>query len=133
MTLTFNPQTYGNLLAEVLPQPIANESEYQRVLALIESMMQRTISTEEDRLLNLFLILVEKFEADHYPASSTSTPHRRLKHLLETNNLQAQDLVGIFESVDVITAIIEGKQPIEPHQAQQLADRFHLPATVFLQ
>jgi antitoxin component HigA of HigAB toxin-antitoxin module len=56
-----------------------------------------------------------------------------LAEVLPQPILQAQDLVGIFESVDVIAAIIEGKQPIKPHQAQQLADRFHLPATIFLQ
>jgi HTH-type transcriptional regulator / antitoxin HigA len=53
---------------------IANESEYQRVLAIIESLMHQTISAEQERMLNLFLILVEKFEADNYPLPNTSTP-----------------------------------------------------------
>jgi HTH-type transcriptional regulator / antitoxin HigA len=132
MTLTFNPQTYGSLLAEVLPQPIANESEYQRVLAIIESLMHQTISAEQERMLNLFLILVEKFEADHYPLPNTSTPHRRLQHLIEANNLPTIELVGIFGSVAMLTDILDGKKTINSSQAQQLADRFHLPITIFL-
>jgi hypothetical protein len=39
MTLTFNPKIYGSLLVEVLPQQIAHESEYQIVLAIVESLM----------------------------------------------------------------------------------------------
>jgi HTH-type transcriptional regulator / antitoxin HigA len=132
MTLTFNPQIYGSLLAEVLPQPIANESEYQRVLAIIESLMHQNISTEEERMLNLFLILIEKFEADNYPIPCTSTPQRRLQHLIEANNLPATELVGIFGSVATLNDVLDGKKVINSNQAQQLADRFHLPATIFL-
>ena len=81
MTFTFNPNTYANLLIEVLPQPIATEAEYQRVLAIIESLINKEVtSLEEDRLLDLFVILVEKFESEHYPSQKLSTPHSRFIH-----------------------------------------------------
>jgi HTH-type transcriptional regulator / antitoxin HigA len=112
---------------------IANEAEYQRVLAIIESLMHQTISAEQERMLNLFLILVEKFEADNYPLPNISTPRRRLQHLMETNNLPTTELVGIFGSVAMLTDILDGKKIISSSQAQQLADRFHLPVTVFLE
>jgi HTH-type transcriptional regulator / antitoxin HigA len=119
MTLTFNRENYANLLAEVLPQPILHgrgfanetEAEYQRVLALVELLMNKQdISTEEDRLLDLFVILVEKFESKNYPSQNLSTPHTRLLHLMEANQLQPADLISVFGSSDLAAEVIDGKK-----------------------
>jgi HTH-type transcriptional regulator / antitoxin HigA len=133
MTLTFNRTTYANLLAEVLPQPISTEAEYQRVLVIVESLINKeTTSLEEDRLLDLFVILVEKFESEHYPSQNLSTPHSRLIHLMEANHLQPADLIGVFGSSDLVAEVIDGKRSINKSHAQKLSDRFNLPSTLFL-
>ena len=80
MTLTFNPKTYANLLVEVLPQPIESETEYQRVLSIVESLINKqNTSIEEDSLLDLFVILVEKFESENYLRQNLSTPLRSIE------------------------------------------------------
>lgn len=133
MTLTFNRENYANLLAEVLPQPIETEAEYQRVLAIVELLMnKKATSPEENRLLDLFVILVEKFESEHYPSQNLSTPHSRLLHLMEANNLKAVDLIGVFGSSDIVSDVIEGKRSIDKNYAEKLSDRFNLPTTIFL-
>jgi HTH-type transcriptional regulator / antitoxin HigA len=133
MTLTFNRTTYANLLAEVLPQPIATEAEYQRVLTIVEVLINKeTTSLEEDRLLDLFVILVEKFESEHYPSQNVSTPHSRLIHLMEANHLQLADLIGVFGSSDLVAEVIDGRRSIDKSHAQKLSDRFNLPSTLFL-
>jgi HTH-type transcriptional regulator / antitoxin HigA len=98
MTLTFNRAAYANLLADVLlPQPIRSQAEYERVLGIIEaSMNKETVSREEEQLIDLFVILVEKFESEHYPSQNRSTPHSRLLHLMDTNDVQPADLVLEF-------------------------------------
>ncbi len=133
MTLTFNRETYANLLVEVLPQPIETESEYQRALAIIELLMNKqTTSLEETRLLDLFVILVEKFESEHYPSQNLSTPHSLLLHLIEANHLQPTDLIGVFGSSDLAAEIIEGKRSIDKTHAEKLSDRFNLPLAIFM-
>jgi HTH-type transcriptional regulator / antitoxin HigA len=133
MTLTFNRDNYANLLVEVLPQPIQSKAEYQRVLAIVELLMnKKDISAEEDRLLDLFVILVEKFESEYYPSQNLSTPHSRLLHLMEANHLQPIDLVGVFGSSDLVSEVIDGKRSIDKNHAEKLSDRFNLPATIFL-
>jgi HTH-type transcriptional regulator / antitoxin HigA len=133
MTLTFNRESYANLLVEVLPQPIQSEAEYQRVLAIVELFMnKKDISAEENRLLDLFIILVEKFESEHYPSPKRSTPHSRLLHLMEANNLRSTDLIGVFGSSDLAADIIEGKRSIDKIHAEKLSDRFNLPVSIFL-
>jgi HTH-type transcriptional regulator / antitoxin HigA len=133
MTLTFNRENYANLLAEVLPQPIETEAEYQRVLAIVELLMnKKDITAEEDRLLDLFVILVDKFESERYPSQNLSTPHSRLLHLMEANNLRPVDLIGVFGSSDLATEVIEGKRSIDKTHAEKLSDRFNLPSALFL-
>jgi HTH-type transcriptional regulator / antitoxin HigA len=133
MTLTFNRESYANLLSEVLPQPIETEVEYKRVLAIVESLMNKKASSlEENRLLDLFVILVEKFESEHYPSQNISTPHSRLIHLVEANNLQPVDLIDIFGSIDLAAEVIDGKRSIDRNHAEKLSDRFNLPSSIFL-
>jgi HTH-type transcriptional regulator / antitoxin HigA len=63
---TFNRVAYANLLADVLPQPIRSQAEYNRVLGIIEaSMNKETVISEEEQLIDLFVILVKKFESEH--------------------------------------------------------------------
>jgi HTH-type transcriptional regulator / antitoxin HigA len=133
MTLTFNRAAYANLLADVLPQPIRSQSEYERVLGIIEaSMNKETVSSEEEQLIDLFVILVEKFESEHYPSENRSTPHSRLLHLMDANDVQPADLVDVFGSSDQVLQVIDGKQSIDLNQAEKLSDRFNLPLKLFL-
>ena len=95
-------------------------------------MNKKATSLEESRLLDLFVILVEKFESEHYPSQNISTPHSRLLHLLEANNLQSVDLIDIFGSIDIVSEVIDGKRSIDRNHADKLGDRFNLPSSLFL-
>jgi HTH-type transcriptional regulator / antitoxin HigA len=134
MTLTFNRAAYANLLADVLPQPIRSQAEYDRVLGIIEAsiMNKGTVSSEEEQLIDLFVILVEKFESEHYPSENRSTPHSRLLHLMDANDVQPADLVDVFGSRDLVLEVIDGKRSIDLTQAEKLSDRFNLPSKLFL-
>jgi HTH-type transcriptional regulator / antitoxin HigA len=83
-------------------------------------------------ICTLFVILVEKFESEHYPSQNLSTPHSRLLHLMEANNLQAVDLISVFGSSNIVSEIIAGKQSIARNHAQKLSERFNLPIALFL-
>jgi HTH-type transcriptional regulator / antitoxin HigA len=113
--------------------PLETEAEYQRVLAIVELLMNKDApSLEENRLLDLFVLLVEKFESEHYPSQKLSTPHSRLLHLMEANNLQAADLISVFGSSDIVSDVIEGRRSIDKNHAEKLSDRFNLPLALFL-
>ncbi len=62
MTRTFNPQSYGQLLAKYQPKIITTEENYQAI-ALAEELDRRPHRTpEEDAFLELLITLIEKFE-----------------------------------------------------------------------
>jgi HTH-type transcriptional regulator / antitoxin HigA len=133
MTLTFNREVYANLLKEALPRAISTEEEYERALSIVEVLMYKeNLTIEEDQIYDLFIILIEKFEAENYPLQNLSTPHSRLLHLIEANDLKQTDLLDIFGSSGIASEVINGKREISKTHAKKLGARFNITPSVFL-
>lgn len=67
MTLTFDKDVYGRLLAEVQPKVITNEEENERYLNIAEQLMAcKNRTPEQNALLKLLVTLIEDFEDEHY-------------------------------------------------------------------
>jgi len=133
MTAALDQESYGKLLAEALPQVIETEEENERLLALVDSLMAKgdNLSPEEDKLFDLLVTLIEKFEDEHYQLNA-STPHSLLQHLMEARNLKQSDLVGILGSKGVTSEVINGKRGISKAQAKALGEFFHVSSALFL-
>ena len=56
------------------PKLIKTEEEYEQTLAVIESMMNRDRTTEQSDLFDLLVVLVERYEDEHYPIPEASPP-----------------------------------------------------------
>jgi HTH-type transcriptional regulator / antitoxin HigA len=132
MTLTFNSQTYGTLLAQYQPKVINNDEDNEQAIALAEELAHRPNRTlEESALYNLLIALIEKYEQEHYPMEQ-STPHSMLLHLMEARDLKQADLVQILGSSGVVSEIINGKQKITMAEAKALAEFFNVDSALFL-
>lgn len=131
MTLTIDRDRYGSLLAEYQPQPITTEAENERALAVVEKLMAKDRSLEEDALLDLWVLLVEQFEEEHYPINNAA-PHEMLKFLMEQRDLRQADLVGILGSRGVISEVVNGKRSISKNQAKALGEFFHVSPELFI-
>lgn len=89
------------------------------------------LSPEERELLDLMVVLVERFEADAYPIDDAA-PVDVLRELLESNGLKQKDLVPDIGSRGVVSEILTGKRAISKRQAKALADRFGVSPAIFL-
>jgi HTH-type transcriptional regulator / antitoxin HigA len=133
MTLTFNREAYAGLLTDFLPQPISTEAENERALVAVEALMHKgNLTPEEDRLYDLLVILIEKFEHENYPLQNASTPLSRLLHLMEANNLKQTDLLDVFSSSGIGSEVVNGKREISKTQAKKLGERFNVSPALFL-
>ena len=132
MTLTFNPDTYGTLLSRYRPKAIATEAENESTIALAEELEHRPHRTpEEEALLDLLVILIEKFEDEHYPIPE-GPPQSMLLHLMEARSLKQEDLVGILGSRGVVSEVVNGKRGISKNQAKVLAEFFGVDVGLFI-
>jgi HTH-type transcriptional regulator / antitoxin HigA len=129
----FNKKIYGSLLATVLPQAIENDAELDRMMEVIDALVDKgdDISTEEEKLLILLSDIVEKYEDEHYPIND-APPHEVLKFLMEQHDLKQKDLLPIFGSSGIASEVVNGKRAISKTQAKALAQRFGISAEVFI-
>ena len=132
MTLTFNPETYAQLLAKYQPKVITNDTENEQAILIAEELAHKTSRTsEESALYELLITLIEKYENDTYPMGET-TPLSTLLHLMEARGLKQADLIGVIGSSGVISEVINGKREISKAQAKALGDFFHVDAGLFI-
>lgn len=125
---------YGRLLAETLPTVITTETNYKRMLAKVEAMMERdeeVLSPEEVTLLDLLVMLVDCYEDAHYVIAG-GTPHEMLSHLMESRGLTHKDVWELFGSRGVASEVLNDKRSISKAQARALADFFHVSADLFI-
>jgi HTH-type transcriptional regulator / antitoxin HigA len=131
MIHTIDRNVYGDLLAQYQPKAIETESENEAAITLAESLEHRQRTPEEDALLELLIILIEKFEDTSYPVENVE-PSRMLLHLMEARNMKQEELVGVIGSRGVVSEIVNGKRSISKAQAKALGQLFHVSPSLFI-
>lgn len=127
-----NLRRYGRLLAATVPGVIKTEQENERLLAEVDKLMRKkSLSPEEEKLLDLLVALIEDFEEQHYQLNA-STPHAILKELMEARGVKASELWKLFGSKGVASEVINGKRAISKAQAKALAEYFKVSADLFI-
>ena len=133
-TIDLDTKRYGRLLARALPAVIKSESENDRMLGVIEELMEKgedRLTAEENALLELLVDLVHDFEETQYPLPS-SPPHKMVAFLMEQRGLKAKDLWPVLGSKSRVSEILSGKRAISKDQAKTLAAFFHVGVEVFI-
>jgi HTH-type transcriptional regulator/antitoxin HigA len=131
MTLTFNPDKYKELLTAYLPRVIKTEAENEQALAIVEDLMHRKRSPEENELYQLLITLIEKFEQEYYQPNQQNNPQSMLLFLLEQSDQTKADLQAVLGSETLVDDILNGNQKINPELTQKLAAFFHVEASIF--
>jgi HTH-type transcriptional regulator / antitoxin HigA len=139
MIHTINRNIYGDLLAQHQPKAIETEAENEAAIILAESLEHRQRTPEEDALLELLIILIEKFEETSYPLPNLEAD-RMLLHLMEARNMKQEELVGVIGSRGVVSEIVNGKRfsdgeampTISKAQAKVLGELFHVSPSLFV-
>jgi HTH-type transcriptional regulator / antitoxin HigA len=132
MTQIIDLKVYSQLVAEVTPKVIETEDEYEQFLAVAERLTFKQLQTpEESALYDLVTMLVETYEAQHYPIDRSS-PVEVLEHIIESSGIDRSDLAEIFGSIEAVDRVLAGRELITPTQADTLARRFKLSPGIFL-
>jgi HTH-type transcriptional regulator / antitoxin HigA len=128
-----NPARYKRLLSQTMPVVIETEAENERMLKVIEKIMDKgeKLSPEEEKLLKLLTRLVEDFEERYYHPRD-ATPLEVLHHLMESRSTKQTHLWEVFGSKGIASEVLNGKRGISKTHARALAEYFHVPADLFI-
>ena len=94
-------------------------------------MAAKNRTPEQDALLDLLVILIEKFEQEYYQHKG-STPQSILQHLMEARDISQSELADIIGSKGVTSEILNGKRSISKKLAKVLGEFFHVSPELFI-
>ncbi|MDD5301452.1 MAG: helix-turn-helix domain-containing protein [Gallionella sp.] len=114
--------------------PIHNKAQYNRMVQLMNSLVDEVGGNEKHPLADLLEIvgdIIAVYEDHHYPITDAE-PREVLRLLMEQNSLQQKDLAIELGSQSVVSEILSGKRAINARQAKALAARFAVLPGAFL-
>jgi len=123
--------SYAALLSETRPEVIRNEQQNQACIRRLEELTsKKSVTRAEEKLIDLLTLLIEDFEAKHYPVPDAS-PVAIVRHLMEAHHLRQKDLVGIFGTESIASEVLHGKRELTREHIARLSKRFAVSPAVF--
>ena len=89
------------------------------------------MTPEKDSFLDLLTLLISNYEDKHFPIPE-GDPVEVLRHLMESQDLKQEDLVGVIGSRGVVSEVVNGKRSISKAQAKALAEYFGVDVGCFI-
>ncbi len=114
-------------------RPIHTEAEYDRMVALMDSLLVEAGDNEDhplSSLLDLVSDLVSNYDQEHYPIEPAE-PKEVLRFLMDSRGLKQEDLSAIVPQSN-LSAILSGKRKISATLAGKLGKFFGISPAVFV-
>jgi HTH-type transcriptional regulator/antitoxin HigA len=113
------------------PKIIKSDADYRKALAHVESLMDAESGSQKESELELWSLLVERFEETHYPVDSPD-PVEAIKFRMEQEGLRQKDLERYFPSKSRVSEVLSHKRPLSLGMIRSLHRGLKIPADVLL-
>ncbi|KGD99683.1 transcriptional regulator [Rhizobium sp. YS-1r] len=108
---------------------LLNETEYEEALKAVRPYFENEPEdgTIEAAHFDALMLLIEEYEARHYPIPQAS-PAEVLKSVMEANNYTRADLIEILGSKSRAADLLNGRREINLDQIRKISRAWHIPA-----
>ncbi len=113
-------------------RPIRNEEDYETALEEIEALWAAESGTPEADRLDILVMLVEMYEAEHYPIPDPD-PIELILHVMEARGLTRRDMEPYFGSRTRVSEILNRRRPLSLEMIRKLQSGLRLPADILVQ
>ena len=127
-------KAYGRLLSRARPGVVKIDAENDRLLAIVETLMEKgegRLTPEENALLELLLNLIHDYERHRFPIPD-SPPHEMVGYLMEQRGLTPKDLIPLLGGKGRVSEVLSGKRGVSKEQAKRLAEFFQVGVELFI-
>lgn len=111
---------------------LKTEAEYTAALDYIETLMDAQPGSAEEEELELFSLLVEEYEQEHYPIAPPD-PIDAILFRMEQQGLARKDLVPYIGSQSKVSEVLNRKRPLSLQMIRRLHEGLGIPAATLLQ
>jgi len=118
-----------------LPRPISTEKGYQTTQKEVDRLIDKgDLTRDEQDYLDLLGSLISDYEVRTEDMEAYDLRGVKLiKALLQLHDMKQQDLVPIFKTKSIVSAVLNGKRPLTAQHIDKLADYFHMPHSLFFE
>ena len=111
---------------------IKTKKEYDLYLDWVDELFEKKVKPDspEGEHLQIALLLIKKYEDQHYPIPSPD-PIKVIKMKMEEKGLKNKDFIGIIGSKGYISSLLSGKKPLTLEIAKIFHQKLGVPADVF--
>lgn len=113
------------------PKVLKTEAEYEAALQTIETLMDAAPGSPEEEELELFALLVEQYEAEHYPIAPPD-PVDAILFRMEQEGLTRKDLIPYLGSASKVSEVLNRKRPLSLTMIRNLHEGLDIPADILL-
>ena len=107
-------------------KPIKNKTELQQALNRIDKLWGAKGNTEKGDELDILMLLVEKYEEEHYPMPP-SDPVEAIKFLMEQKALTRKDLEPYLGTRARVSEILNKKRKLTLPMIKKLHEGLNIP------
>ncbi len=129
-----NTSAYIELIKTFPPRPIGSEEELLATQKVIDSLIDRgELTPDEQDYLNVLGSLVYEYEQLHEEPIPDIHGVELLKALIAEYNLRQKDLIPIFKTESIVSAVLSGQRNLTATHIRKLADFFHISPSAFFE
>lgn len=113
-------------------RPIRNEEDYETALEEIQALWDAQAGTLEADLLDVLMVLVEAYEAEHYPIPDPD-PIDLILHVMDARGLTRSDLEPYLGTRARVSEVLNRQRPLSLAMIRKLHAGLGLPADILIQ
>jgi HTH-type transcriptional regulator/antitoxin HigA len=114
------------------PKPIKSAAAHAAALARVESLMDAAPGSPAETELEVWSILIEKYEEEHFPVSAPA-PIAAIEFRMEQLGLTRTDLLRHIPSRSKVSEVLSRRRPLSLQMIRSLHAGLRIPADVLLQ
>lgn len=131
-TLNGASKAYLELVANFPPRSIKSESGYLAVQEVMDNILDKEeLSEDEQDYLDILGLLVDDYEKQQQINVPDIHGVELLEALIKERSLRQKDLVPIFKTESIVSAILNGHRKLTVEHIQGLAEYFHTSPSAF--
>lgn len=113
------------------PKVIKSKAQYEKTMARVDEIFDAKPGTSAGDELELLLLLVEKYEEEHFPVGLPD-PITAIRFRMGQQKLKPKDLVPYIGSKSKVSEVLNGQRELSLSMIRKLVNGLGIPAEVLL-
>jgi len=113
------------------PKVIKTEKEHEAALSRIEQLMDAAPGSAAEAELELWSVLVEKYEEDNFPVDLPD-PVEAIRFRMEQAGLRPTDLQPFLQSKSRVSEVLNHKRPLSLAMIRSLSSGLNIPVEMLV-